>query len=143
MELWHLWLILGLILIIAEMFSLTFYLLVFSFAVLFGAFLDLLGFSLSWQIFAVALVGVILTPFLPKILRVKIQGKGRTSLMAGEKGEINAEVIENNFGGWHIKYQGDTYPYKFAEPESAFELTQGKKVKIIRFDGITAIIKNS
>lgn len=143
MQLWHFWLILGLILLITEMFSLTFYLLVFAFATLLGAIFDLMGFSLAWQIFIVAFIGGVLTPFLPKILRIKFKGKGRSSLMAGEKGEITAQVVKNAYGDWRINYQGDTYPYKFAHQDFTFELTQGQKVKVIRFEGITAIIKEA
>lgn len=140
MELWHLWIILGIVLIIAEMFSLSFYLLIFAIAVFASGILDLLGASLYWQILIAAAIGGILAPFLPKLLKSKFQGKGRSSLMAGESGEIEGQIVENPAGGWLVKYHGDTYPYKFADKESTFELSTGLEVKIIRFDGITAII---
>lgn len=140
MEVWHFWLIAGLILVIAEIFSLTFYLIIFAVGAFLGALLALFNFSIYAQITLVAFFTGALAPFLPKILQKKFGAKGRSSLMAGEEGMLIGKIVKNPQGGWRVNYQGDTFPYEFTDANNKFELSENKEIVITKFQGITAII---
>lgn len=144
LEYWH-WLVLGLLLLILEMFAPGAILLWFGIAALVvGSLLLLLGelLSLQWQLLIFSVFSIV------SIIAWRSYSKKRQREHPEEEGSLNqrgksligqtftlATAIENGVGKAKV---GDTY-WRVTGPD----LPQGEKVKVVGFEGATLKVEKS
>lgn len=132
---WHGWLIVALVLLLLELTGTGFIAFALGLAALItmaAAWLNV-GLSAQWFIFAIS--ALILAPVLKYLFRRYAPSK-RTSFLAGE-GQQSGEIVQLDSGDYRLKLEADLF---MVRSQSGATLTVGSQVKILRFDGITAII---
>lgn len=135
-EAWHVWVIIGLLLAIAELLGAEFVLLALGVSCLTGAGVaattDL---GVSWQLGLTAATAALLVPFFVHFFR-SVLAPGRQ--VAGEGGGIGERVtlIEHN-GRLGLRYKGDFFPARGVDGQP---LAAGTVVEIRAFEGITALV---
>ncbi len=141
MEPWVVWLALALILFAFDIVvagGASGILLVLALMALAGVLAALLGLDLTAQMAFAAVSGLVFIPTVILIMR-RITGRRRSQ---HSDGRIADETFTLEQQGDHliVKALGDTYPVK---PEAAAEeaLRVGQSVHILRFEGITAIVR--
>ncbi|ART79348.1 NfeD family protein [Oceanisphaera avium] len=133
---WQAWLIAGLILLLLELFSLSFFAIAFGLAALVAMLIALLGGELIWQWLAFALSALLLAPSLKSLFR-RFSPSQRRHFLAGEAKQQVGEIAQLSTGELRVKFDGDLYLICNTAKRS---LKVGQQVIISRFDGITAII---
>ena len=133
---WHAWLLAGLILLLLELLTLSFFALAFGLAALVTMVAAWLGLDLTLQWLVFALTSLMLAPVLKRLFRRFAPSRRRHSL-AGEGEQQLGEVLQLASGEYRVKFDGDTY---LVRSRSGRALIAGTQVNISRFDGITAII---
>ncbi|MBU3823991.1 MAG: NfeD family protein [Candidatus Oceanisphaera merdipullorum] len=133
---WHAWLIAALILLLLELLSLGFFALALALAALVAMSAALLGQGVTVQLFVFALAAGLLAPGLKRLFRQYAPSR-RTSFLAGEGQRQVGEIAQLDTGEYRLRFEGDLFMVRSA---SNAPLIVGTKVKICRFDGITAII---
>ncbi|MBC7489631.1 MAG: NfeD family protein [Glaciimonas sp.] len=104
MDAWVGWLLLSGLLILAELFTSTFYLLMIAFGVGAGAIAELVGLSLEWQFVAAAIVSVAGTV----VVRTSRFGKWRT-VSAARDSNVNLDIGQTiNVDHWHGESNSDS-----------------------------------
>lgn len=137
-ESWLLWIIGGLLLSLLELIGGQFVFLAIGVSCLFGsAVARFTDYGFKWQLGITALAAAILIPLFVVWYKAKMQPKGRATI--GEGAETNEQypLVENN-GRIGVKIQGDFFPAKHANRQ---ELQAGVIVKVMKMDGITAIVE--
>ncbi|MBO1518804.1 NfeD family protein [Oceanisphaera pacifica] len=132
---WHGWLIAALVLLLLELTGTGFIAFALGLAALItmaAAWLNI-GLSAQWFIFAIS--ALILAPVLKYLFRRYAPSK-RTSFLAGEAQQYG-EIVQLDSGDYRLKLEADLF---MVRSQSGAKLTVGSQVKILRFDGITAII---
>lgn len=136
-EAWHTWVVLGLLLMMAELIGGEFILLALGIAFLVGA--AVAGFTplgLAWQIGAAAIAAAILVPSFVRWYRktIKPARKG----LAGEGGAKGHRTRIVDYGGrMGIRFQGDFFP---AQALDNTTLAVGTAVTVEYMKGITAFV---
>lgn len=133
---WHGWLIAALLLLLLELTGTGFFAFALGLAALItmaAAWLDI-GIAGQWFIFAIA--ALVLAPTLKHLFR-RYAPSRRTSFLAGEGRRQQGEIVQLSSGEYRLKLEGDLFMVRSA---SGAPLTVGARVKVCRFDGITAII---
>jgi inner membrane protein len=141
---WIIWSILGIILIIAEMFTLSFFLLWFGAGALAAALLSILGFGIFSQFLAFAIISISLTA-LSRTIFVNYFGQSEeNSIKTGMDslpGQIGV-VKESSVGALNecaVKVFGSTWT---AFPEIGEDsLIAGEKVEVTRIQGNSIFVK--
>lgn len=138
-EAWHLWVVLGLALAVAELLGTQFVLLALGVSCLAGA--AVAGFTdadLGTQILATGVLAAVLVPLAVARLGRRIrptEGYGVTGTGA-ERGTV-AEVLERA-GDVGIKYRGDFLPARLTDGSKP---VPGARVRVIALRGITVTVE--
>lgn len=135
---WTIWLVAALLLVIAEMLTLGFFLIWFGIAALAAALVALLQLGLIWQLAAFALVGLVLTVYTrPLALRYFKQRQSRTNIDAftGEKAIVETRLEPGKPG--RVRYDGRDWR---ALPVSDEPIEEGATVVIESVRGVTLMV---
>lgn len=141
---WILWIILGVGLIIAEIFTLGFVLFWFGVGALAAAFVGFLGFGLLWQFLAFALVSSVLTAMSRTIFNNYFSHDDADAVKTGVDalpGQIGT-VTSDSKGALNeaaVKVYGSTWT---AFPVNDDEiLAEGEKVEVVRVQGSSIYVR--
>ncbi|GAA3529601.1 NfeD family protein [Zobellella aerophila] len=133
---WHLWLIAALILLLLELLGTGFFAFALGLAALVAMISALLDLGAAGQWFTFAIAAALIAPAL-KVLFRRWAPSRRSSGLAGERGEREGVLVQLGNGEFRLKLEGDLFPVR---SESNRPLLAGARVKVRRFDGITALI---
>lgn len=136
---WYVWMILGVVLIIVEIFVPTFFIALPGIAAIITGFVALGTDELWIQLTVFIVLGIILLVFIRPILlkyfmKTKKGDESNVDAMVGQKVVVITD-IDNAEGKGYIKYYSDKMP---ARSEDGEKYRKGDKVVIKRVDGITA-----
>lgn len=139
-----LWLVLGVILIVAEVFTLGFVLLWFGVGAIAAAFAGFLGLGLGWQFLVFALVSTALTAMSRTIFANYLSHRDEDTLKMGIDslpGQIGTVTVASkgalNEGA--VKVYGSTWTAFPIDEES--ELAEGEKVEVVRVKGSSIYVR--
>lgn len=141
---WVLWIVLGVSLIVAEIFTLGFVLLWFGIGALVAAFLGYLGFGIGVQFLAFAIISSILTVLSRKIVHNKYLNSGEEKIKIGidslpgqigmvtgsSQGTLNASEVQVYGSRW------TAFPELGEEP-----LLEGEKVEVVEVKGTSIYVR--
>lgn len=136
MDAWHIWVVVGLLLALAELLGLGFFALALGLACLAGALSAALAAPFSVQLLATGITGAVLAPLLSRSLR-HASRSNRFASLAGEGRPQKGSVVVGRDGDVRVRVEGDMFPVRSL---SGRVLEQGATVIIHRFDGITALV---
>jgi membrane protein implicated in regulation of membrane protease activity len=140
---WILWIILGVGLIIAEVFTLGFVLFWFGIGALAAAFVGFLGLGFLWQFLVFALVSSVLTAMSRTIFAKYFSHGDENAVKMGMDalpGQIGM-VISDSKGALKesaVKVYGSTWT---AFPIDDETLTEGEKVEVVRVQGASIYVR--
>ena len=141
---WILWIVLGISLIVAEIFTLGFVLLWFGLGAVAAAFLAYLGFGIGIQFLAFAAVSVALTVLSRRIFHNKLMLdpgeniKTGVDALPGQIGTVTG-ASKGTLNAGEVKVFGSTWT---AFPESGEEpLKEGEKVEVVHVKGASIYVK--
>ncbi|WP_303290038.1 NfeD family protein [Marinobacter sp. SS5-14b] len=138
----HFWLILALVLGLAELTSGVLLLLALGVAAAGTALVAFLGASFEWQLVAMGALSGILVPVAIRWIRPRFSPKGVAYGTTGtgvEHGKRYQTLLRDFDGATGIKINGDFYRLKL-EDGSSPSLPAGTQVVFETFDGTTAIV---
>lgn len=140
LSLLHVWLIVGFLMLVIEMFSLSFFAFFIAVGALITALLAYLGIlpNLTLQIIVFAVSSVLSLIFLRKIIKEKfsrVKGKEYSEFI-GEVVKVTRTIPANGSG--KILFRGTEWE---AKSEDNAPRNEGEQVTIVRMDGIAAIVK--
>lgn len=141
---WILWVILGVSLIVAEMFTLGFFLFWFGIGALAAALMGYLGFGVGIQFLVFAVVSIILTILSRQIFQHKFLTEGENAIKTGVDalpGQIGTVIgaSKGALNAGEVKVFGSTwtaFPEKGEEP-----LLEGEKVEVVAVKGASIYVK--
>ena len=132
------WLVIGILLLIGEIFTLDFSLSCIGLAFMSAGLVSWLGLSVYWQLVTVCVVLVILfftlRPFVLKHLARKQEYKSNMDALIGTKHDFYALSEDKKHA--KIKIDGDVW-----EAQSATPLIKEKQVKVVKIEGATLIVE--
>ncbi len=138
----HLWLILALILGLAELTSGVLVLLALGIASALTAILAFVGVSFEWQLAGMGIFSVILVPVAIRWIKPRFTPKGVAYGTTGtgvERG-TTYQIIKRDFdNATGIKVNGDFYRVRVSDTGET-ELPEGTRVIFRIFDGTTAVV---
>lgn len=143
---WIFWIVLGVILIVAEMFTFGFVLFWFGLAALAAAFGGWLGLGLGWQFLIFALVSTVLTAMsrviFVNLYRQKDEDSLKTGMDAlpGQVGTVTA-ASRGALGEGAVKVYGSTwtaFPIDDKKP-----LSEGEKVEVVYVKGSSIFVRRA
>lgn len=141
---WVLWILLGVSLIVAEIFTLGFVLFWFGIGALIAAFLGYLGFGVGVQFLVFAVVSIVLTILSRQIVHHKFLTEGEEVIKTGIDalpGQIGTVIgaSKGSLNAGEVKVYGSTWT---AFPESGEEpLLEGEKVEVVGIKGASIYVK--
>lgn len=141
---WILWLILGVVLIIAEVFTLGFVLFWFGIGALAAAFVGFLGFGLGWQFMAFAGVSIALTA-MSRTIFAKYYSHGDQDAMKmgidALPGQVGTVTLPSKgaLQEGAVKVYGSTWTAFPIEGEA--ELVEGEKVEVVSVRGSSIYVR--
>ena len=139
----HFWLILALVLSLAELASGVLLLLALGIASALTAVLALLGVPFEWQLVGMGLFSGILVPVAIRWIRPRFSPKGVAYGTTGTGVEYGRHyrTLKRDFdNACGIKVNGDFYRVR-VENTGATDLPEGTEVVFKRFDGTTAVVE--
>jgi membrane protein implicated in regulation of membrane protease activity len=142
---WILWIVLGAILIVAEMFTLGFVLFWFGLGALAAAFAGWLGFGFGFQFLVFALISITLTA-MSRTIFVNYFPQNEDSLKSGIDslpGQIGTVTIGSKgaLQEGAVKVYGSTWT---AFPiDDAHPLIEGEKVEVVRVQGSSIYVQSA
>lgn len=138
----HFWLILALILCLAELTSGVMLLLALGIAAGLTAIIAALGVTLEWQLTAMGVLAGILVPFTVLWIRPRFTPRGvdyGTTGTGVERGEPYHTLKRDFDGATGIKVNGDFYRLRVRDSGET-DLPPGTRVIFEHFDGTTAVV---
>jgi len=141
---WILWIVLGVGLIIAEIFTLGFFLLWFGIGALAAALFGFLGFGFAWQFLVFALVSSTLTVLSRSIFSKYYSDNDESALKTGMDslpGQIGTvtSASKGSLQSGEVKVYGSTWT---AFPEDGENpLIEGEKVEVVRVKGSSIYVR--
>jgi membrane protein implicated in regulation of membrane protease activity len=141
---WILWVILGVGLIIAEIFTLGFVLFWFGIGAFIAALVGFMGFGFGWQFLAFALVSVVLTAMSRTIFSNYFSESGENDIKMGVDalpGQIGT-VSTASRGALHegaVKVFGSTWTAFPIDEETP--LIEGEKVEVVQVKGSSIYVR--
>ena len=141
MEIYIIWLITALILLIVEIFTVSFGVVCFSLGAVFAALGAYLGLSVLWQLLIFSVVSFIafafIRPFVVKfLLKKKDEVLTNADAIVGRVAIVTEEInSENNTG--RVKIDGDDW-----KAEASEIIAVGEKVEVISRDSIILKVKS-
>jgi len=135
---YSIWLIIGILLLIGEIFTLDFSLSCIGLASMAAGLVSWLGLSVYWQLITACVTLLILfftmRPFILKHIARKKEYKSNTDALVGTKHDFYALKEDKKHA--LINIDGDVW-----EAESATPLKEGKKVEVVKVEGTTLLVK--
>jgi inner membrane protein len=141
---WILWIVLGVSLIIAEIFTLGFVLFWFGIGALLAALLGYLGFGIGVQFLTFAVVSAVLTLLSRQILHSNYLDNGKTAIktgvdaLPGQVGTVTG-ASKGSLNAGEVKVYGSTWT-AFPEP-GELPLLEGDKVEVIEVKGASIYVR--
>ena len=138
----HLWLILALVLSLAELTSGVLLLLALGIAAALTALVSFLGAPFEWQLVTMGVMSGILVPVAIRWIRPRFSPKGvayGTTGTGAEQGRHYLTLDRDFDGASGLKINGDFYRLRVAD-SSTTRLPPGTDVVFKEFDGTTAIV---
>jgi len=141
---WILWLVIGVALIIAEIFTLGFVLFWFGIGALAAAIVGFLGLGLGWQFGAFAFVSIALTAMSRTIFARYLphnEGNGMKSGMDALPGKIGtvSTASKGALNEAAVKVFGSTWTAFPVDGET--ELSEGEKVEVVEIKGSSIYVR--
>lgn len=139
-SMWQLWLVIGLLLLLTDMFvagGASGVLLVLGLAALGGMLAALAGMEMAGQLIAAAAVGVASLPLVVWMLRRATRGKSGNAITDPRIADERFRVVEQN-GRLGIRVLGDFFPVRAVDGGS---IDAGEQVRVERFEGIVALVR--
>jgi inner membrane protein len=139
---WIIWTILGVLLIVAEVFTAGFVLLWFGVGALAAAFLALMGFGVGWQFAVFTIVSIILTA-VSRTLFVKYfshseELKSGVDALPGQIGTV-VTPSAGALNAGEVKVFGSIWTAYPAEGEE--QLEEGERVEVVRVQGASVFVR--
>ena len=136
---WHLWLILGLALVIAEVIGTEFILLALGVsALLTGLATAVFGLGLNAQLITAAAAAILFTPAFFRFYRRRFKATGAKAVISEGLYRDSEHVIEEYGGRAGLRIQGDFFPARSTEGDP---LKPGELVRVLEMNGLTAIVE--
>lgn len=138
----HLWLILALVLSLAELASGVLVLLALGIAAALTAVVAFLDAPFEWQLVAMGVFSGILVPVAIRWIKPRFSPKGVAYGTTGtgvESGRRYRTLKRDFDGASGVKINGDFYRLRVT-PDNLTELPEGTEVVFDRFDGTTAVV---
>lgn len=137
---WEYWIAIAFALFIAEIFSFTFYLILFAVSALGAAAVQALGFSLGWQIIVFVVLSLLLTIFLRPILKKTFIIKqtdhaSNMDALAGQSGVV-VETITNDQG--LVRVNKEIWSARSIEGQA---IEVGSRITVVKVEGVKLIVK--
>lgn len=142
--LWVLWIILGISLMVAEIFTLGFVLFWFGIGAIMAAFLGYLGFGIGIQFLAFALTSSILTILSRQIFQNRFLNNGEKDIKTGIDslpGKVGTVIggSKGSLNAGEVKVYGSTWT---AFPEAGEQpLLEGEKVEVVEVKGASIYVR--
>ena len=136
------WLVLALLLSLAELTSGAMVLLALGIAAALTAAVTALGLSLPWQLLSMGIFAGVLVPLGVMVIRPRFSPKGVAYGTTGtgvEKGNRYTTLLRDYDNATGIKVNGDFYRIRVLESGQT-ELPDGTQVVFKRFEGTTALV---
>ena len=136
------WLVLALLLSLAELTSVAMVLLALGIAAALTAAVTALGLSLPWQLLSMGIFAGVLVPLGVMVIRPRFSPKGVAYGTTGtgvEKGNRYTTLLRDYDNATGIKVNGDFYRIRVLESGQT-ELPEGTQVVFKRFEGTTALV---
>ena len=136
------WLVLALLLSLAELTSGAMVLLALGIAAALTAAVTALGLSLPWQLLSMGIFAGVLVPLGVMVIRPRFSPKGVAYGTTGtgvEKGNRYTTLLRDYDNATGIKVNGDFYRLRVLESGQT-ELPEGTQVVFKRFEGTTALV---
>ncbi|MED5253129.1 MAG: nodulation efficiency, NfeD-like protein, partial [Pseudomonadota bacterium] len=139
------WLVLALLLSLAELTSGAMVLLALGIAAALTAAVTALGLSLPWQLLSMGIFAGVLVPLGVMVIRPRFSPKGVAYGTTGtgvEKGNRYTTLLRDYDNATGIKVNGDFYRIRVLESGQT-ELREGTQVVFKQFEGTTALVNVS
>ena len=139
------WLVLALLLSLAELTSGAMVLLALGIAAALTAAVTALGLSLPWQLLSMGIFAGVLVPLGVMVIRPRFSPKGVAYGTTGtgvEKGNCYTTLLRDYDNATGIKVNGDFYRIRVLESGQT-ELPEGTQVVFKHFEGTTALVNVS
>ena len=141
---WILWLVVGVALIVAEVFTLGFVLLWFGIGAIAAAFVGFLGFGFIWQFAAFALVSIALTAMSRTIFSKYLAQRDENSIKMGVDsmpGQIGTVTLASKgaLQEGAVKVYGSTWTAYPIDSERG--LVEGEKVEVVSVKGSSIYVR--
>ncbi len=136
------WLVLALLLSLAELTSGAMVLLALGIAAALTAVVTALGLSLPWQLLSMGIFAGVMVPVGVMVIRPRFSPKGVAYGTTGtgvEKGNRYTTLLRDYDNATGIKVNGDFYRIRVLESGQT-ELPEGTQVVFKRFEGTTALV---
>ncbi len=143
MEVWHVWMIIALLLVVVEVFTSGFAVLCFSIGAVVAAIVSVTDCELKWQVlvFAVfsALAFVLVRPLLLKAFAKskKAEAKSGVEALIGRTATVT-ETIDGSRNQGRVAVDGDDWK---AVTDDGSMVAVGEKVEILQVDSIVLTVK--
>jgi membrane protein implicated in regulation of membrane protease activity len=143
---WILWLVLGVCLIVAEVFTLGFVLLWFGLGAIAAALVAMMGFGIIWQFMAFAAVSTILTVMSRTIFSNYMWGKGAEEVkmgidaLPGQIGTVTS-ASKGALKAAAVRVYGSVWTAIPIDGESEF--AEGEKVEVVSVKGATIYVRQA
>ncbi|NPV90235.1 MAG: NfeD family protein [Firmicutes bacterium] len=138
---WLWWIAIAIVLVIAEVFSLTFYLILLALGALAAAAAQAIGLSLNWQLAIFVVVSLVLTGYLQPILkRSFIEHQGRPSnidAIIGLKGYVT-ETVTDEHG--LVKIDKEVWSARGLDGQT---IEVGTQVEVVRIEGVKLMVRKA
>lgn len=139
MSAWHLWLIAGMVLIIAEVIGTEFILLALGAAALVtGLVTATFGLGFDGQLIVGAVAAALFVPTFIRFYRRRFKATGAKAVIGEGVYRDNEMLIEEYGGRVGLRFQGDFFPARSTEGDP---LKPGELVRILEMNGVTAIVE--
>ena len=142
MEVWHFWVLAGIVFLIMEVFTPGFVVGVIGVGCFAGAAASLLGANLNWQVGAFAggiLVGfVFIRPLFLRYLYPRDKGaQTNVEALRGKSGTV-VQAVDPDSGQGRVRIAGSEWKASSASGET---LPQGSRVRVVSINGATAMVE--
>jgi membrane protein implicated in regulation of membrane protease activity len=143
MDAWVLWLIAAVVLAVAEVINLSFFLFPFAIGAAGAAVVDLAGggAALSWAVFAILTAAsfAVVRPIAKRHLHVPPQIRTGTAALVGQTAVV-LERIDNDAGLGRVRLEGEVWTARAYDDDRVIE--PGARVHVMEIRGATALVSD-
>lgn len=141
---WHYWLIVGIVMFIAEIFTTGFFIMWFGVGAFVAALVAALGAGLTAQLISFVVVSLVLTVSSRTIFKRFFLGRAQgrelatnVDALVGATAVVK-EQIDNDKGEGLVKIGGEEWS---AVSEDGSVIPPGSKVQVVRIEGVKAVVR--